>query len=92
VTEAVPATGIKKTLRLRHLYTLGVGTIVGVAWLMVLSSVLATAGPLGAAIGFIVGALSMIPIGLCYAELSGAMPHAGGEVVYAYQLFGTGWA
>jgi basic amino acid/polyamine antiporter, APA family len=84
--------GLKKTLKLRHLFTLGVGTIVGVAWLMVLGSVLAGAGPLGAAIGFIVGAGAMIPIGLCYGELSGAMPHSGGEVVYAYDLFGLRWA
>jgi amino acid transporter len=74
------------------LFTLGVGTIVGVAWLMVLGSVLSSAGPLGAAIGFIIGAGAMIPIGLCYAELTGALPHAGGEVVYAYDLFGIRWA
>jgi basic amino acid/polyamine antiporter, APA family len=84
--------GLKKTLKLRHLFTLGVGTIVGVAWLMVLGSVLGGAGPLGAAIGFLIGAAAMIPIGLCYGELSGAMPHAGGEVVYAYELFGIRWA
>jgi APA family basic amino acid/polyamine antiporter len=74
------------------LFTLGVGTIVGVAWLMVLGSVLVSAGPLGATIGFVVGAAVMIPIGLCYAELTGALPHAGGEIVYAFTLFGIRWA
>ena len=92
MSDAAAPIGLKRTLRLRHLYTLGVGTIVGVAWLMVLSSVLATAGPVGASIGFVVGAIAMIPIGLCYAELTGVLPHAGGEIVYAYHLFGTGWA
>ncbi|MEP6546924.1 MAG: APC family permease [Gammaproteobacteria bacterium] len=87
-----PAAGLKKSLKRRHLFTLGVGTIVGVAWLMVLGSVLGTAGPVGAAVGFIIGAGAMIPIGLCYAELTGALPHAGGEVVYAYDLFGIRWA
>jgi APA family basic amino acid/polyamine antiporter len=84
--------GLKKTLKRRHLFTLGVGTIVGVAWLMVLGSVLASSGPLGAAIGFIVGAVAMIPIGLCYAELAAVLPFAGGEIVYAYQFFGIRWA
>lgn len=84
--------GLKKTLKRRHLFTLGVGTIVGVAWLMVLGTVLASAGPLGATIGFVIGAVAMIPIGLCYAELAGALPFAGGEIVYAYQFFGTRWA
>jgi len=84
--------GLKKTLKRRHLFTLGVGTIVGVAWLMVLGSVIASAGPVGAVIGFVVGAALMIPIGLCYGELSAALPHAGGEIVYAFELFGVRWA
>jgi basic amino acid/polyamine antiporter, APA family len=83
---------LKKTLKRRHLFTLGVGTIVGVAWLMVLGSVLVSAGPLGATIGFVLGAAVMLPIGLCYAELTGALPYAGGEIVYAYTLFGVRWA
>ena len=88
--RAAPA--LEKTLERRHLYTLGIGTIVGVAWLMVLGSVLASSGPLGAALGFIVGAVAMIPIGLCYAELAAALPFAGGEIVYAYEFFGMRWA
>jgi len=59
---------------------------------MVLGSVLVSAGPLGATIGFVVGAAVMIPIGLCYAELTGALPYAGGEIVYAFTLFGVRWA
>jgi basic amino acid/polyamine antiporter, APA family len=59
---------------------------------MVLGSVLVSAGPLGATIGFVIGAGVMIPIGLCYAELTGALPYAGGEIVYAYTLFGIRWA
>lgn len=92
MSDAAAPGGLKKTLKLRNLFTLGVGTIVGVAWLMVLGSILISAGPLGAAIGFVVGAGLMIPIGLCYAELTGAMPHAGGEIVYAFSLFGVRWA
>ena len=78
-----------KTIKLRQLFTLGVGTIVGVAWLMVLGPVIAGAGPIGAVIAFIIGAVAMIPIALCYAELSGVLPHAGGEIVYAFEIFGT---
>ena len=92
MTDAAPPGTLKKTLKRRHLFALGVSTIVGVAWLMVLGSVLASGGPLGAVLGFVVGAGAMIPIGLCYAELAAALPFAGGEVVYAYQLFGIRWA
>ena len=83
---------LKKTLKRRHLFTLGIGTIVGVAWLIVLGSVIAGAGPLGAVIGFVVGAVLMIPVGLCYGELSAALPHAGGEILYAFEIFGLRWA
>lgn len=89
---ATPAPGLRRSLRRRHLFTLGVGTIIGVAWLIVLGPVLAGAGPLGAVIGFTVGAAFMVPIGLCYGELAAAFPHAGAEVVYAYMLFGVGWS
>jgi len=92
MTDSGPPLALKRTLKRRHLFVLGVGTIVGVAWLMVLGSVLASGGPLGAVLGFVVGAGAMIPIGLCYAELAAALPFAGGEVVYAYQLFGIRWA
>ena len=39
----------------------------------------------------------MLAVGLCYAELSSALPVSGGEVAYAYEIFGlrasfvTGW-
>src|SRR5262249_29551218 len=91
MTDA-PTGSLKKTLKRRHLFTLGVGTIVGVAWLIVLGSVLVSAGPVGAAIGVVGGAGGMISIGPCYGELTGALPHAGGEVVYAFTLFGVRWA
>jgi amino acid transporter len=91
-TDSVPPGSLRKSLKRRHLFALGVGTIIGVAWLMVLGPVLASGGPLGAVIGFAVGAAAMIPIGLCYGELAAALPFAGGEIVYAYKLFGIRWA
>jgi len=79
---------LQKTVTLRQLFTLGVGTIVGVAWLIVLGDAIAGAGPLGAIIAFALGAASMIPIALCYGILGRIMPHTGGEIVYAERIFG----
>lgn len=84
--------GLHKTIQLRNLFTLGFGTIVGVAWLIVLGVILADAGPIGAMIGFTIGAMIMIPIGLCYAELASMLPAAGGELVYANEVFGVKYA
>ncbi len=73
--------------RLQYL-TLGFGTIIGSAWVVLLGGWLAEAGPGGAMLGFVAGGLTMMLIGRCYSELIGRIPEAGGEFVYAYRLFG----
>jgi amino acid transporter len=80
---------LRQTIGYPQLFTLGVGTIVGVAWLMVLGSVLADAGPIGGSLALGIGACAMLPIALCYAELAGVFPVVGGEIVYAFEVFGT---
>src|ERR1700748_2633204 len=44
--------------------------------------------PLGAVMGFLIGGAGMMLIAACYAELSSAMPRAGGDVVYVLEIFG----
>ncbi len=56
---------------------------------MVLGTWLDVAGPLGAVLGFALGGALMLLIGLCYAELMTTLPAAGGEVVYAYYIYGV---
>jgi amino acid transporter len=80
---------LRQSIGYPQLFTLGVGTIVGVAWLMVLGSVLADAGPIGGSVALGIGACAMLPIALCYAELAGVFPVVGGEIVYALEVFGT---
>ncbi|WP_165793847.1 APC family permease [Hyphococcus luteus] len=79
---------MQHTVTLRQLFSLGVGTIVGVAWLIVLGDAMINAGPIGAILAFAIGAACMIPIALCYGELGGIMPQTGGEIVYAQKIFG----
>lgn len=71
------------------LFALGFGNIVGVGWLVLVGGWLQVGGPAGAAIAFAVGALLITVIALCYAELAAMYPQTGGEVVYAYRIFGT---
>ncbi len=80
------------------LFTLGFGSIIGVGWSVTLNNIIgAGGGPISASTGFILAAVVMLPIALCYAELTPMMPVAGGSVAYAYQAFGskisyiTGW-
>lgn len=69
---------------------LGIGAIIGVGWVVVAGDWLVRGGPLGAILGFLIGGLLLIFVGLCYAELTPAIPVAGGELAFSYKAFGVG--
>lgn len=46
-------------------------------------------GVLGTVLGFIIGGIMIYFVGLCYAELTTAMPKCGGEHVFSYKAFGS---
>jgi amino acid transporter len=73
-------------------FAVAFGAIIGVGWVVVMGSWLGQAGPLGAMLAFALGGGLMVLIGLCYAELTSAMPVAGGEIAYAFRAFGLGKA
>ncbi len=80
---------LKKGIGKAGLFSLAFGAMIGVGWVTAMGSWLSNAGPLGAIIAFSVGGLLMVAIGLCYAEVTAALPLSGGEVAYAYKSFGT---
>jgi basic amino acid/polyamine antiporter, APA family len=69
-------------------FALAFGAVVGSGWVVVLSDWLRTAGPAGTMIGFLIGGLTMMLIGLCYGELAARAPSAGCEFLYALEAFG----
>ena len=79
-------------IRLRSLFSLAFGTIIGVGWITVMGSWLSGAGALGAIIAFVGGGLGMLAIGLCYAEMAAAYPVTGGEVAYVFEAWGARWS
>src|ERR1700733_5833447 len=80
--------GLRRELGVVQYLTVGVGAIVGIAWLIVLGVWLTSSGPLGAALAFVLGGVFMILVAACYCELAISFPYAGGEVVYMRALFG----
>ncbi len=88
---------LEKELKLRNFFTLSLGTIIGVGWITVLGTWLREAGSLGTVFAFMGGGFFMALIGLCYAEVAAMYPVSGGEVAYAYEIFGlrtsfaSGW-
>jgi len=71
------------------LFSLAFGAMIGVGWVTAMGSWLTNAGPIGAAIAFLIGGLLMLVIGFCYAEVTASLPVSGGEVAYAYKAYGT---
>ena len=70
------------------LFALGFGAIIGVGWSVTLNNlILIGGGPLPSAIGFLISVLLIIPIPLCFAELTPAMPVAGGVMVYTHRAY-----
>lgn len=70
-------------LGLAQMFTMSVGTIIGIGWITMLGIWLQTAGTVGAMLAFAGGAIVILPIALCYAELSSAIPGHGGEMAFA---------
>ena len=71
------------------MFTMAFGGTIGVGWVTMLGLWIAQAGSIGAFIGFMAGGIVILLIGLCYAEISSAFPASGGEIVYAFETFGT---
>lgn len=84
----MPATPLKPGLGAWQLFTFGFGTIVGIAWVVLMGQLLAQAGLAGTFLGLTCGAAMMILVGICYARVGARFPHAGGEVAYTRELYG----
>jgi amino acid transporter len=86
--DSPPQAVLGRKMKASHFFTIGFGYIIGVGWIIILGEWLKSAGPLGSIIAFGGGAVVMMVIGLCYAELATMMPVTGGEVAYAYKIYG----
>ena len=71
---------------------IGFGAMIGFGWVVLTGEWLVAAGTLGAVLAFVVGGVIMALVGLTYAELVAAMPHAGGEHNYVMRAMGSRWA
>ena len=97
IEPAAPDSGgerevLGRGIRLRSLFSLAFGTIIGVGWITVMGAWLSGAGVMGAIIAFVIGGLGMLAIGLCYAEMAAAYPVTGGEVAYVFEAWGARWS
>jgi amino acid transporter len=89
---------LQRTLTAVEYFTFGFGTMVGVGWLVLIDDWLSRGGPAGAALGFLIGGLLLVPVAMTYGRLVREVPDAGGEIAYAEGVFpasasfGAAWA
>ncbi len=88
---------LARKLQITDYFTLAFGTMVGVGWLVLMDDWLGRGGPLGAALGFALGGLLLLPVGYVYGQWVQRLPDAASEAAYTAQVFPpivsffTGW-
>ena len=71
--------------------------MIGTGWLVLMDDWLGRGGPAGAALGFILGGIILLPVGYVYGQWVLRLPDAAGEAAYTAQVFPpfvsyfTGW-
>lgn len=96
--QPVASGGMKKELTLFNFFTIGFGAIIGTGWVLLVGDwMVLGGGPVPAMIAFALGAVFLVPIGMCFGELTAAIPISGGIIEYVDRTFGrklgflTGW-
>jgi amino acid transporter len=81
--------GFIRVLGRGDVLALAFGAMIGFGWVVLTGEWIGSAGTLGAVTAFVIGGVIIALVGLTYAELVAAMPHAGGEHHYALRALGS---
>lgn len=82
-------TELNKVLNTGDVLVVAFGAMIGWGWVVSSGQWITNGGILGTVIGFIIGGIMIYFVGLCYAELTTALPKCGGEHVFSYRAFGS---
>ena len=77
-----------KVLGAWDILVIAFGAMIGWGWVVSSGDWIGTGGVVGAALGFVIGGIMVVFVGLTYAELTGAMPQCGGEHVFSHRAMG----
>lgn len=83
---------LKKSLSTVDLFSIGIGAVIGWSWVIYAGPWSTFGGSLGGILAFLFGGIICTFVGLAYAELSSAMPRAGGDLAFAFEGLGDRWA
>ncbi len=79
----------KKVMSAADIFVVAFGAMIGWGWVVSSGSWIQRAGIVGSILGFVIGGIMLYFVGLTYAELTPAMPLAGGEHVFSYKALGA---
>lgn len=79
---------LSRTLKPQWVWAIALGSSIGWGAFVLPNGWMATAGPLGAALGLGIGGLLMLVIAVSYGFMIRNFPVSGGEFAYAYLGFG----
>ncbi|MEG9247275.1 APC family permease [Arthrobacter sp. Soc17.1.1.1] len=85
-------TSLLKVLGNWDALALGFGAMIGFGWVVLTGGWIASAGTGGAVLAMVTGGVIMGVVGLTYAELTAAMPKAGGEHNFLLRGMGPRWS
>lgn len=85
-------TSLLKVLGNWDTLALGFGAMIGFGWVVLTGNWIGSAGTLGAVLAMVAGGGIMAVVGLTYAELTAAMPKAGGEHNFLLRGMGPRWS
>ncbi len=83
----LPQPSLRKTLSSIEYFAFGFGSMVGVAWVVLMDDWMARGGPGGGILAFLLGGLVLLPIALVYGRLVRDTQDASAEVAYTEGLF-----
>ncbi len=78
----------KKVFSAWDILVLAFGAMVGWGWVVSTGDWINSAGVIGAMLGFLLGGVMILFVGLTYAELTPAMPETGGEHAFSMRAMG----
>ncbi|MCJ7714996.1 MAG: amino acid permease, partial [Anaerolineales bacterium] len=79
----------ERVLGTKDILALAFGAMIGWGWVILTGAWIQQAGTLGAMIAFGIGGTMIIFVGLVYAELTAALPKAGGAAVFSHKAMGA---
>lgn len=83
---------LAQVLGRRDVFALAFGAIIGWGWVVLSGPMIDQAGTLGSIAAMLIGGLVVGLVGLTYAELTAALPRAGGELGFTYVALGPSWS